>query len=133
MPPKKSKALNAPRTECGGCSATFTQSDEKLLCTVCKVSLHRYCAGVPLSHYPPLSTSNAFVCLVCTNKVNELARKELRAEIDSLKTEVQVLRQALKDFQDRQQSEIKPFINELAELRASVQKSNDQSISRVQQ
>ena len=91
------------------------------------------CAGVPLSHYPSLSTSNSFVCLVCTNKVNELARKELRAEIDALKTEVQALRQALNDSQDRHESEMKPVVDELAELRASIQKSNDQSIPRVQQ
>ena len=83
-----------PETQetCDGYLAAIPK-DETLACSVCGVKLHRYCAGIPRSHYARVSTS--FVCIVCSQNVSNAVQVELRQEITNLKAQVSELRAAL--------------------------------------
>ena len=109
MPPRKTTATRAKTTKssrkgetaspaerqeiCDGCLATISK-DDLLVCSVCGVKLHRYCVGIPRSHYARVST--AFVCIVC-RKLMTPHKPELRREIAALKTQMSELRAALAD------------------------------------
>ena len=45
---------------CDGCNDTLQKKEA----SACKVWLHRYCTGVPISRYPDISQS--FVCIPCS-------------------------------------------------------------------
>lgn len=77
---------------CDGCSDTL-QKKEALNCSVCKVWLHRYCAGVPKSRYSDISQS--FLCIPCSLVANSSVVVELKNEVAALKAEVLELRSAL--------------------------------------
>ena len=105
MPPRKTttkktktklatSARNDETTQeiCDGCLVTIP-NDELLSCSICGVKLHRYCAGIPRSHYARVAAS--FVCIVCSQIASDSLQAELRQEIASLKVQVSELKEAL--------------------------------------
>ena len=60
---------------------------------LCKVWLHRYCAGVPTSRFSDIAQS--FVCIPCSLIANSSVVAELKNEVATLKAEVVQLRSAL--------------------------------------
>lgn len=101
MPPKpkrnnsagsSSSATNLNQLTCDGCS-DILQKKEALNCSVCKVWLHRYCAGVPTSRFSDIAQS--FVCIPCSLIANNSVVAELKNEVAALKSEVVQLRSAL--------------------------------------
>ena len=77
---------------CDGCTDTKSK-EEALNCSVCKVWLHCYCAGVPRSRFADISST--FVCIPCALSLNNTVVTELRGEIAALKAEIVELRTAL--------------------------------------
>ena len=111
MPPKRSARKAAKKTAanngedslcsksqhlCDGCAAPV-QEGEALFCSSCNICLHRYCAGIPRSHYPSISSS--FICIACSMAANKAVISELRGEIAALKAELLETRSALKEIQ----------------------------------
>ena len=79
---------------CDGCAETISVGDtEALNCCMCKVWLHRYCAGIPQSRCAAIASS--FICTACSILANSSIVVELRSEIAALKAEVSELRSAL--------------------------------------
>ena len=110
MPPRKTKKTTKPATNlskstsslpstltklCDGCAGTIPQ-DEALTCSRCHLSLHRYCAGIPRSHYGAISLN--FICLACSQQMSDTTISELRDEIAALKEEVLLLKSALSEM-----------------------------------
>ena len=77
---------------CDGCTDSITK-EEALNCSICKVWLHCYCAGVPRSRF--VNVSSTFVCIPCSLSCNNAVATELRSEIAALKAEIVELRTAL--------------------------------------
>ena len=77
---------------CDGCKDTITK-EEALNCSVCKVWLHCYCAGVPRRRFADILST--FVCIPCSLSLNNTVVTELRGEIAALKAEIVELRTAL--------------------------------------
>ena len=67
--------------------------EEALICSVCKVWLHCYCAGVPRSRFTDILST--FVCIPCSLSFNNTVVTELRSEIAALKAEIVELKTAL--------------------------------------
>ena len=98
---------------CDGCNDTL-QKKEALVCSACKVWLHRYCAGVPISRYPDISQS--FVCIPCSLIANSSMVTELKNEVDALKTEAVAAAEL--------RNEIAALKAEIAELKSALEASN---------
>ena len=77
---------------CDGCTDTLTK-EEALSCSISKVWLHCYCAGVPRSRFADISSM--FVCIPCSLSFNNTVMMELRSEIAALKAEIVELKSAL--------------------------------------
>ena len=77
---------------CDGCAASLTKK-EALNCSVCKVWLHCYCAGVPRSRFADISTT--FVCIPCSLSLGNSVVSELKSEIAALRVEIVELKTAL--------------------------------------
>ena len=102
MPRKTKRAANTsssssmaeaePQLTCDGCTDTITK-EEALNCTICKVWLHCYCAGVPRSRFAAISST--FICIPCSLSLNNTVVTELRSEIAVLKAEMGELKTAL--------------------------------------
>ena len=101
MPPKKNKKTptasrpndtSGSTKPCDGGAGSIPQ-DEALTCSRCHLSLHRYCAGIPKTHYAEVSLN--FVYLACTQKTSDTIVSELKDEIAALKAEVLLLKSAL--------------------------------------
>ena len=105
---KRATAVNKrslPTTEqpvCDGCSSAIS-TEESLQCCHCNAWLHRYCAGMPLRHYPSL-TSTPFTCIVCSQRVNEKVQATLHDEISALKVELSEVKAALVVLQQKSSS-----------------------------
>ena len=80
---------------CDGCAGPIPQGED-LTCSCCHLSLHRYCAGIPRTHYADASLN--FVCIACTQKAGDATVRELKGEIASLKAEILVLKSALTEM-----------------------------------
>ena len=68
---KKTTSTDVPQNNtklCDGCEGSIPQ-DEVLTCSSCQLSLHRYCAGIPRTHYADISLQ--FVCLACVQKASD--------------------------------------------------------------
>jgi hypothetical protein len=106
MPKKKSEkklASDASNTEvqCGLCCKPVVEDrDEALLCEgSCNAWLHRYCAGVTVSHYAALQDSPLpFLCTMCSQVKQAAIIKEMQEKIDSLTAEVTELRSNANDL-----------------------------------
>ena len=64
--------------------------------------MHRYCAGVSLTHYEELSSEPAgrkFLCLICSQQFYQTAINELNEAVRSLRAEVTELRSALQHLE----------------------------------
>ena len=97
MPPKKKAPKgkrSAPKVCCALCS-NEVEKDEVATCIECKMSAHRYCAGVPLDEFE--STDGSYTCLSCLKKLHESKMADMSDCITALKTEIVELREALKE------------------------------------
>lgn len=86
------------QSECGlCCDAIVEDRDEALFCEgSCNRWMHRYCAGVSLSHYEALQDSPLpFLCSLCAQSKHSEAIEEMRATIAALREEVKELHVAL--------------------------------------
>ena len=93
MPLKKAKTTE-PTTKCDLCDAFIVDGKEDaLLCEgPCSKWFHRYCVGVPLSHFKDLvNSSKPFICPACFHVVNQAVVCQLQADVASLKDMVAVL------------------------------------------
>ena len=139
MPPKTKRnnsagsstsASNLNQLTCDGCSDTL-QKKEALNCSVCKVWLHRYCAGVPTSRFSDIAQS--FVCIPCSLIANSSVVAELKNEVAALKAEVVQLRSALetvnKKLEDTASAQNK---REKKEWSTVVKRNPGRNVQRVQ-
>lgn len=86
---------------CDGCAAEIPEP-EALNCSACGVWLHRYCAGIPTSHFATIVSS--FICAACSLTSSKSVILELRGEIDALKAEIIELRATMEDMKLKQQA-----------------------------
>ena len=98
--PRKKKGTNSSASEeqCGlCCKAIVEDCDEALFCEgSCNKWMHRYCAGVSLSHYEALQDSPLpFLCSLCVQTKHSEAIEEMKATIAALREEVKELHVAL--------------------------------------
>lgn len=102
---RNTASVNGPQTTrahcCDGCAAEIPEA-EALKCQVCGVWLHRYCAGIPTSHFATIAAS--FVCAACSLTASKSVILELRGEINALKAEIIELRAAMEDMKSKQQA-----------------------------
>ena len=94
---KKTTSTDVPQNNtklCDGCEGSIPQ-DEVLTCSSCQLSLHRYCAGIPRTHYADISLQ--FVCLACAQKASDTTICELKNEVAALKAEVLLLKSAISE------------------------------------
>ncbi len=79
------------------CKAIVEDRDEALFCEgSCNKWMHRYCAGVSLSHYEALQDSTLpFLCSLCVQTKHSETIEELKATIAALREEVKELHGAL--------------------------------------
>ena len=62
----------------------------------CRLSFHRYCAGVSVTHYKQfISTGRPFVCMVCNQQLQNERVSQLAAELEVLKAELTVTKEQL--------------------------------------
>ena len=88
-----SQAVQQQAHCCDGCAANIPEA-EALNCCVCGVWLHRYCSGIPTSHYTSIAAS--FICAACRSLATDKSViLELRGEIEALKSEIVELRAAM--------------------------------------
>ena len=108
MPPRKTAARNPKSSSkkktassqavqqqahcCDGCAANVPEA-EALNCSVCGVWLHRYCAGIPTSHYTSIAA--LFICAACSLATSKSVILELHGKIEALKSEIVELRAAM--------------------------------------
>ena len=93
MPPKKKAA-----SSCDLCCRPIVDSKEDCIqCEgQCRLSFHRYCAGVSVTHYKQfISTGRPFVCMVCNQQLQNERVSQLAAELESLKAELTVTKEQL--------------------------------------
>ena len=99
---KTTASVNSSQTTrahcCDGCAAEIPEP-EALNCTACGVWLHRYCAGIPTSHFATIASS--FICTACSLTVSKSVILELRGEIDALKAEIIELRATVEDMKSK--------------------------------
>ena len=76
-------AETEPKLICDGCTDTISR-EEALNCSICKVYLHCYCAGVPRSRFSDILPT--FICIPCSLSSNNSTVAELRSEIAALKS-----------------------------------------------
>ena len=63
----------------------------------CLMWMHRYCAGVSLRHFKHLSSSSEpFVCMLCSQQVHRATVCQLQSEVAALKAEVAELRSVVR-------------------------------------
>ena len=84
MPPKKKpneKSNEKSNEKCELCLGDIKANEDALVCSgKCQATLHRYCAGVTVSHYKKIlapDTADKFTCLQCS-------QQESAAKIESL-------------------------------------------------
>ena len=81
----------------------------------CQMWYHRYCAGVPLSHFKDLANSEKpFVCLLCSQDVHKAVVSQLQSEIAALKAEQQA--HPVHELQ----SMVRSLVEEVRELKVTV-------------
>ena len=93
MPPKK-KATSS----CDLCCRPIVDSKEDCIqCEgQCRLTFHRYCAGVSATHYKQFnSTGRPFVCMVCNQRLQNERVSQLAAELESLKAELTATKEQL--------------------------------------
>ena len=93
MPPKK-KAANV----CDLCCRPIVDSKEDCIqCEgQCRLTFHRYCAGVSATHFKQFnSTNRPFVCTVCNQQLQNERVSQLAAELESLKAELTATKEQL--------------------------------------
>ena len=85
------KATNSTKTNlsvCDVCCAAIVEGKEDALqCEGnCLMWMHRYCAGVSLRHFKHLSSSSEpFVCMLCSQQVHRATVCQLQSEVAALK------------------------------------------------
>ena len=96
MPKGKGSASKKTQPECDLYGDTICSTSQgSLQCEVCQSYIHRYCAGIPRSHYHELcSKSTPFVCMVCLQRSQRAIIKQLQDEVSSLRSELDKLRKA---------------------------------------
>ena len=84
MPPKKD--LKKATKACDLCTGEIKTGEDALQCSgTCRTLVHRYCAGVTITHYKELlDSSSPFICLHCTQKEHADEIKALRSELESI-------------------------------------------------
>ena len=100
---RKSKGLAKPTRpqdvqqvhSCDGCTTDIPEK-EALKCNTCGVWLHRYCAGIPTSHYPSIAA--LFICASCSLTTSNSVILELRSEIEALKAEIVELKTTVEEM-----------------------------------
>jgi len=96
MPKQTSKSKTTskePKPECDLCCKDITQ--DALVCEVCLLRMHRYCAGLSRSHFQELlSKSTLFVCTVCTQRSQKALIQQLQDEVSALRCELEKFRAA---------------------------------------
>ena len=93
MPPKKKAA-----SSCDLCCRPIVDSKEDCIqCEgQCRLTFHRYCAGVSATHYKQFnSTGRPFVCMVCNQQLQNERVSQLAAELESLKAELTATKEQL--------------------------------------
>ena len=93
MPPKKKAA-----SICDLCCRPIVDSKEDCIqCEgQCRLTFHRYCAGVSATHYKQfISTNRPFVCMVCNQQLQNERVSQLAAELESLKAELTATKEQL--------------------------------------
>ena len=93
-----SPAETESQLTCDGCTDSITR-EEALNCSICKVWLHCYCAGVPRSRFAGISST--FVCIPCSLSFNNSVVTELRSEIAALKAEIVELKTELNSANEK--------------------------------
>ena len=86
------------KLECDVCCSAIVEGKEVALqCEgSCQMWLHRYCAGVSVSHFKLLANSSTpFVCTYCSQQVHQATVCQFQSEVAALKAEVVELRSAL--------------------------------------
>lgn len=80
------------------CKPIVEDLDEALECEgACGKWYHRYCAGIPKTHFERLSkTTTPFVCYPCNQILQETRVYELLSEVKSLKSQLLKLEEKIK-------------------------------------
>ena len=80
------------------CQPIVDGKDQALFCDgICQKWSHRYCVGVPSSHFEALSSSDKpFLCYLCCQSAQEEQLSDMKRIIDHLKEEVSCLKSTLK-------------------------------------
>ena len=101
MPPKKPKAHSKAQPKATGkvcdlCLQDIKDDADVLQCEgKCQSLVHRYCAGITVSHYREIETcSTPFVCVVCTQQTSKAIITQLQSEVALLKKELDELKMA---------------------------------------
>ena len=98
MPPKN-KTANKDSSNCNLCCRPIVENkDESIQCEgQCRLTFHRYCAGVSVTHHKQFATSSArpFVCMVCNQALQNERVLQLVAEVEHLKAELAVTKELL--------------------------------------
>lgn len=101
MPPKKAKGVGTParqpppwwkvvETKCDLCHSEIVEGKEdELQCKgTFRMWFHRYCTGVPRSHFKDLTSSEKpFICLLCLQNAHQAVVCQLQADIAALKAQ----------------------------------------------
>ena len=123
---KASSSLS--KVKCDLCLAVIVDNKEDALqCEgSCQLWFHRYCAGVSLSHFKSLASSDKpFVCLLCSQERHQVAVNELKSEVAALRTEVAELREGKAENAQALVTEIM----QLKTILANLQKTSKQGPS----
>jgi len=89
--------------KCSVCSHNIVDGkDQALFCEggKCRRWMHRYCAGVPITHFESLSASDApFLCFCCNEGKCQREVAMLKNAVELLKLEISTLKDSLQVLQ----------------------------------
>ena len=88
---------------CDGCTTNISEI-EALNCIECGVWLHRYCAGIPKSHYASIAT--LFICTACSLTTSKSIIRDLCDEIVALKAELLELKTAVEEIKSNEKQHV---------------------------
>lgn len=95
MPPKKRMDV------CSICCQAMSPKDETLVCAGrCQQRLHRFCVSVSETHYRTICENHTpFLCHACYREQHEGELNELRSTVETLRTEISLLKDVIRDMQ----------------------------------